>query len=166
MYVVGGKTFSSEGAKRKLDSLFLAENMGRGQSQKISRRRAAAALEQEIQDLANRDRERSTAGGKYVLAALAQASSSASDTPIVAAERVKGPFHAEAIRKMGFDPRQLPNNQALDPKREKDRLALISSLRTNQHEPKLGPMPGPRNLSSVVAPSSTERFIDLSDDDE
>lgn len=165
MYVVGGKTFSSNGAKRKLDSLFLSENMGREHSQKMSRRKAAEALEKEIQSLADQDQTHSSAGSKYLLAALAQSSES-SDSPAKPSQRVKGPFHAEAIRRIGFDPRQIPNNQALDSKKERERLALIASLRTNRVEPKLGPMPGTKSLSNVVAPSTEERFIDLSDDDE
>lgn len=170
MYVVGGKAFHSDGRARKFDDEFVGEKLGRERTRKMVKQREAVAMEKQLEQFLDRDRMGETTGGKYLRAALGKdlgASLSGEIKTKTPKERAKGPFHADALKKIGFDPRQLSINQSADPNREKDRQNTISSLRTRTAAPKLGPMPGKqKSLTSVSAPTQVaegEHLIELSD---
>jgi hypothetical protein len=104
-YIVEGSVFST--GPRAGDQ-FIGDTIGRDKDMRFKRRREAEEAERDLEELLKRDRDSSTTGGRYLEAAeriqnAAKGESAAAETSQSSLHKPR-PFHAAAIKRLGFDP--------------------------------------------------------------
>ncbi|KAJ2925004.1 hypothetical protein H1R20_g12108, partial [Candolleomyces eurysporus] len=165
-YVISGHVVRS-GNK---PSLFMAESMGREGQAKAKRKLDNSEVENTLKKLLERDRE----GMQVVLKAreAAQAkgddpkskgkkkATAEDDSAVAEFNKPKKAYSSSVIRSLGFDPTLKPGHRrgeiTEDTQNKREKLAALCA---SKREIKLGPIPGSRKLSNIVAPpkaSSTD----------
>ncbi|KAG6828018.1 hypothetical protein H0H92_009644 [Tricholoma furcatifolium] len=176
-YIVSGHIVND--SKFDSRSLFDTENIGREGQAKAARRLAKKADDRALMNLLERDKE----GMKVVMKAK-EAIQRAEDAKgkgkaknkgekgagketdklgkkeQVASTTSKNAYTAEVIKHLGFDPITMSGQHrgAADSNVQK-KLRTLETLQSSRKEIALGPRPGPRIRSGVVAPSTSTRGV-------
>ncbi|KAJ6554521.1 hypothetical protein B0H19DRAFT_1029700 [Mycena capillaripes] len=163
-YVVSGHIISG-GAGDVRDSMFIAESMGREGQAKASRKFAAREDARVLKALQERDSDGMKAVMKAREVGLAEKEEqraskngngkekkkSLSAKPDVAAPKA-GAFSAEVLKNLGFDPTIKPGQRRQEGSAIKKKLEDLALLQSSRKPIQLGPKPGEKVRSGVIAP--------------
>ncbi|KAJ7630043.1 hypothetical protein DFH06DRAFT_705294 [Mycena polygramma] len=169
-YVVSGHIISGGSGVDPRDSMFIAESIGREGQAKASRKFAAredarvlkalqgrdsegmkAVMKAREVGLAEKDEQAVAKGkGKKKAKPTADAASDAAEAKIPA----KSAFSAEVLKNLGFDPTIKPGQRRHEDSAMKKKLEELALLQSSRKPIRLGPAPGEKVRSGVVAPKA------------
>ncbi|KAF6750315.1 hypothetical protein DFP72DRAFT_1139493 [Ephemerocybe angulata] len=156
-YIVSGHIVKNSQA-----SMFNSENMGREGQAKAKRKLANDEVERQLKKMLERDREgmevvikaREAAQARLDASEAAASGSGSGSGSKESGAKGKGKAYSQSvIRSLGFDPTLRPGHRRGEITEDsQNKRQKLEALCSTKREIKLGPVPGPRKLSNIVAP--------------
>ncbi|CAA7262199.1 unnamed protein product [Cyclocybe aegerita] len=165
-YVVSGHVVTGTSSDPR--TMYMTENIGREGQAKAKRKLESRDADRALKALLQRDKE----GMQAVMAARevggcmkrSKNEKKGKKKQVEDGEDTKlrqTAYSAEIIKLLGFDPSLKPGQRRVENKITQDKLVALEAVRTARKDIILGPRPGPRIRSGVVAPMKT---IELQED--